>query len=202
MGEPVGGRGRRPATEPALRQRQRCARRRSCARIRTSPPTGGTATKRWSKRWRSRRGNPIRRRSTPFAGKSPTPSASSPPPRARLEKDFPDYAALSNPKPLKVEDVQKLLGADEALVLPADRRQGELCLRRDAPTASTGARSRPAETTSPPRSTAFRRGPGRSTPCKQFDLEACERALYPAPRSGRCAGQGQGTSAGGRRRGR
>ena len=37
--------------------------------------------------------------------------------RARLEKEFPDYAALSNPRPLKVEDVQKLLGRFEALVL-------------------------------------------------------------------------------------
>jgi CHAT domain-containing protein len=35
---------------------------------------------------------------------------------ARLEKEFPDYAALANPKPLKSEEVQKLLGADEALV--------------------------------------------------------------------------------------
>jgi CHAT domain-containing protein/tetratricopeptide (TPR) repeat protein len=34
---------------------------------------------------------------------------------AQLEKQFPDYAAFTNPKPLKVEDVQKLLGADEAL---------------------------------------------------------------------------------------
>jgi CHAT domain-containing protein/lipopolysaccharide biosynthesis regulator YciM len=36
--------------------------------------------------------------------------------RARLEKEFPDYAALANPKPSKVEDVQKLLGDYEALV--------------------------------------------------------------------------------------
>ena len=35
---------------------------------------------------------------------------------ARLEKEFPDYAALASPKPLGVEDAQKLLGADEALV--------------------------------------------------------------------------------------
>jgi len=35
---------------------------------------------------------------------------------ARLQQQFPDYAALSNPKPLAVEAVQKLLGADEALV--------------------------------------------------------------------------------------
>jgi len=37
--------------------------------------------------------------------------------KARLEKEFPDYAALSNPKPLKVEDVQKLLGSHETLLL-------------------------------------------------------------------------------------
>ena len=31
---------------------------------------------------------------------------------ARLEKDFPGYAALANPKPLKAEEVQKLLGTE------------------------------------------------------------------------------------------
>ncbi len=35
---------------------------------------------------------------------------------AQLEREFPDYAALASPKPLKAEEVQKLLGADEALV--------------------------------------------------------------------------------------
>jgi hypothetical protein len=35
---------------------------------------------------------------------------------ARLDKEFPDYAALANPKPLMAEEVQKLLGTDEALV--------------------------------------------------------------------------------------
>ncbi len=35
---------------------------------------------------------------------------------ARLEKDFPDYAALARPKPLPVADVQKLLGPDEAML--------------------------------------------------------------------------------------
>jgi CHAT domain-containing protein/Tfp pilus assembly protein PilF len=34
---------------------------------------------------------------------------------ARLQKDFPDYAALTRPQPLKVADVQALLGSDEAL---------------------------------------------------------------------------------------
>jgi CHAT domain-containing protein len=36
--------------------------------------------------------------------------------KARLEKEFPNYAALSSPKPSKVEDIQKLLGNYEALV--------------------------------------------------------------------------------------
>jgi CHAT domain-containing protein len=35
---------------------------------------------------------------------------------AQLENQFPDYAALTRPKPLMVEETQKLLGADEALV--------------------------------------------------------------------------------------
>ncbi|HZD64088.1 MAG TPA: CHAT domain-containing tetratricopeptide repeat protein [Xanthobacteraceae bacterium] len=37
--------------------------------------------------------------------------------KAELEKEFPDYAALSNPRPLRVEDVQKLLASYEALLL-------------------------------------------------------------------------------------
>ena len=35
---------------------------------------------------------------------------------AKLEKDFPGYAALASPKALKVAEVQQLLGADEALI--------------------------------------------------------------------------------------
>jgi CHAT domain-containing protein/Tfp pilus assembly protein PilF len=35
---------------------------------------------------------------------------------ARLEREFPEYAALASPKPLKAEEVQQLLGADEALI--------------------------------------------------------------------------------------
>jgi CHAT domain-containing protein/tetratricopeptide (TPR) repeat protein len=35
---------------------------------------------------------------------------------ARLEKEFPDYAALASPQPLKLDAAQKLLGPDEALV--------------------------------------------------------------------------------------
>ena len=35
---------------------------------------------------------------------------------AELAKRFPDFVALTDPKPLKVDEVQKLLGADEALV--------------------------------------------------------------------------------------
>ncbi|HUI97177.1 MAG TPA: CHAT domain-containing tetratricopeptide repeat protein [Xanthobacteraceae bacterium] len=35
---------------------------------------------------------------------------------AQLQKDFPGFALLDHPKPLRVEEVQKLLGPDEALV--------------------------------------------------------------------------------------
>ena len=41
----------------------------------------------------------------------------------RLAADFPDYAALAQPIPLSVEEVQAQLGADEALVLFLDTRQ-------------------------------------------------------------------------------
>jgi tetratricopeptide (TPR) repeat protein len=53
---------------------------------------------------------------------------------ARLEKEFPDYAALASPKPLKPEDVQKLLGADEALVffLTGDKESYVFVLSREA----------------------------------------------------------------------
>jgi CHAT domain-containing protein/Tfp pilus assembly protein PilF len=35
---------------------------------------------------------------------------------ARLEREFPEYAALASGKPLKAQEVQQLLGADEALL--------------------------------------------------------------------------------------
>lgn len=36
---------------------------------------------------------------------------------ARLEKQFPDFVALTSPKPLAIKDAQALLGPDEALIL-------------------------------------------------------------------------------------
>ena len=42
----------------------------------------------------------------------------------RLAADFPDYAALSRPEPLSVEEVQAQLRADEALVLFLDTPDG------------------------------------------------------------------------------
>jgi len=52
---------------------------------------------------------------------------------ARLEKDFPDYAALANPKPLKLEELQKLLGTDEALVfiLTGDKESEVFAINHD-----------------------------------------------------------------------
>ena len=46
---------------------------------------------------------------------------------ARLAREFPDFAALTNPKPVAVADAQNLLGADEALVfLLTDDKQSYL----------------------------------------------------------------------------
>jgi CHAT domain-containing protein/tetratricopeptide (TPR) repeat protein len=43
----------------------------------------------------------------------------------RLAVDFPDYAALASPVPLSVEDVQKELGPDEALILFLDTPEAQ-----------------------------------------------------------------------------
>jgi CHAT domain-containing protein/Tfp pilus assembly protein PilF len=53
---------------------------------------------------------------------------------AQLEKQFPEYAALANPKPLNADDVQKLLGAEEALIfwVAADQETHLFALTRDA----------------------------------------------------------------------
>jgi len=58
--------------------------------------------------------------------------------RASLQKtlstEFPDYAALSNPLPLKAKEIQALLSGDEALVLfaLAEKESFVLALTRDA----------------------------------------------------------------------
>ena len=43
---------------------------------------------------------------------------------ARLAREFPDYAALSNPKPLSIAAAQALLGPDEALFFTLDTAGG------------------------------------------------------------------------------
>jgi CHAT domain-containing protein/tetratricopeptide (TPR) repeat protein len=52
---------------------------------------------------------------------------------ARLEREFPEYAALASPKPLNAGEVQQLLGADEALVffLTGDKESYLFALSRD-----------------------------------------------------------------------
>jgi CHAT domain-containing protein len=87
----------------------------------------------------------------------------------RLEKEFPDYSALSNPKPVKVEDVQKLLGADEALVffLTGDKESYVFALTRGGfdwrtiPSGRDNLRTRVA---------AFRRGLDVDDMSERFDL--------------------------------
>ena len=51
----------------------------------------------------------------------------------RLEKDFPEYAALASPKLPKAEEVQQLLGGDEALVffLAGDKESYVFVLTRE-----------------------------------------------------------------------
>jgi CHAT domain-containing protein/Tfp pilus assembly protein PilF len=51
---------------------------------------------------------------------------------ARLEREFPDYAALASPKPLNAQEVQQLLSADEALVffLTGDKESYVFALTR------------------------------------------------------------------------
>ena len=110
MGEPIVGRGRRPATGPRASPAATMRSPRWCVRIRTSPPTvrdrDESAGRSTGQPGGAIQSGADRQRS---AGKSTTPSASSPPPKHSWRRTFPDYAALSNPRPLKVEDVQKLL---------------------------------------------------------------------------------------------
>ncbi|HLG80303.1 MAG TPA: CHAT domain-containing tetratricopeptide repeat protein [Bradyrhizobium sp.] len=50
-----------------------------------------------------------------------------------LAKEFPDYAALSNPLPLTVKEIQPLLTSDEAMVLfaPAEKESYVIAITRD-----------------------------------------------------------------------
>lgn len=52
----------------------------------------------------------------------------------RLAREFPQFAGLTRPQPLKVEEVQKLLGSDEALVffLPDEKESRVFAVTRDA----------------------------------------------------------------------
>jgi len=53
---------------------------------------------------------------------------------ARLEREFPAYAEFANSKPLKVEDVQRLLGPDEAMIffLTGDEESYVFALSRES----------------------------------------------------------------------
>jgi CHAT domain-containing protein len=54
--------------------------------------------------------------------------------QGRLENEFPDYIALSSPKPLEASETQKLLPADEAMVffLPGESQSYVFALTHDA----------------------------------------------------------------------
>ena len=82
---------------------------------------------------RSRRLSRTAPRSRRCAGRSPRSNASCARSRRDSSKEFPDYAALASPKPLKAEEVQTLLGADEALVffLTGDEESPVFALTRE-----------------------------------------------------------------------
>ena len=66
--------------------------------------------------WRTRKVAAMANRSRSCASRSSASKRRLAALSARLEKEFPDYAALASPKPLAADEVQKLLGPDEALV--------------------------------------------------------------------------------------
>ena len=86
---------------------------------------------------------------------------------ARIDKEFPEYAALTNQTPLNLDEVQKVLRGDEALVffLTGDRESNVFALTRDGfewKTIPLGAEMLDAKVA------AFRRG---------LNLEAMRRGL-------------------------
>lgn len=93
----------------------------------------------------------------------------------QLLADFPDFSALSSPKPLKVGDIQKLLGADEALVFvqSGDRESYVFALTRDGFDWRTIPNGRDDLST---KVTALRRGLDLSK-MEEFDLDVAHQ-LY------------------------
>ncbi len=118
--------------------------------------------------------------------------------QAKIETDFPDYAALSSPRPLNVDNVQKLLGADEALAffLAGDKESYVFALTHDAfdwrviPLTKAQLSDKVA---------AFRRGLDVDALNKSiadgkpvlFNLDTAYRALFAAVATGRGHHQGQ-----------
>jgi len=86
---------------------------------------------------------------------------------ARIDKEFPEFAALTNQTPLNLDEVQKLLGEDEALVffLTGDKESNVFAVTRDGfewKAIPLGAEALDAKVV------AFRRG---------LNLEAVRRGL-------------------------
>ncbi len=109
MGEPVGGRRRNPAARSAFRRQQR----RAC---RARAPEPGPVCLLARPRQGADRGVVETGRASDGADRQHSQAIADTEKKlaaidARLQKEFPDYAALANPKPVKVEEVQKLLGS-------------------------------------------------------------------------------------------
>jgi CHAT domain-containing protein len=94
---------------------------------------------------------------------------------ARLEREFPDYAELASPKPLKAEEVQNLLGPDETLVffLTGDEESYVFALTRDGFEWKTIPFS---ENTLEQKVAAFRRGLNADVLLRGLERVECTQA--------------------------
>ena len=125
---------------------------------------------------------------------------------ARLEREFPAYAELANPKPLSVEDVHRLLGPEEAIVVFLTGGEDSFVFaasreRFGWSKIGIGGDKLAEKVTGIPRGTRSREA---AEFCRQGGAvrpRARARALCDAARPGRSSGQGQ-TPSHGRARGR
>jgi hypothetical protein len=114
---------------------------------------------------------------------------------SRLEKEFPEYAALTNPEPLKPAEVQKLLGASEALVffLTGDKESYVFALSQETfvwQAIPLGA----GRCLSPQSRCGCACAVGCHGQARVVRSWASSRIIRRFVRSGRWADQGQGTS--------
>ena len=106
-----------------------------------------------------------------------------------LSAEFPDYAALSNPLPMKAKEIQALLSDDEAMVLFAVTEKESYVVRDHARAASTGSRSRSARKRCRRRSPRSAAGSISARPATHPASPACSIWRSPTNSMQRCWGR-------------